>query len=293
MMAIARSHRRTKYYALAPALVFLVAFSIFPLVSLIMQSFHTVTWAGGQGTTRFVGLENYARIPKDNLFSAGIRNTAVLVFFASTIQVVLGLGLALVCSALGRQSRFYRTILLLPILIPGIVIGAIWKLMLNAKFGIINSTLTTIGLPPVDWLGSADWALVSVIIVDIWHWTPFAFLLLLAAIESLPNDLTEAARIDGASRWQEFRRITLPLLLPAIAVTFAFRAIIAFKVFDQVFLLTGGGPGTATEVISFTIYQRYFLQDDPGYGAAIASMVIFAVVMVIVVILTRRRATTA
>lgn len=285
-----RLRNRHRWTALAPALAFLVLLSVYPLLMLTVQAFHSVTWSGGQATWRFVGWDNFARIPSDSLLRAGIGNTAILVVVSSTVQVVLGLGLALACSDLGRRSRLYRTVLILPVLIPGIVIGAIWKLMLNSQFGIVNAGLQAIGLPGVDWLGSPQWALVSVIIVDVWHWTPFAFLLLLAAIESLPRDLTEAARVDGATRCQEFRRVTLPLLWPAIAVTFAFRAIIAFKMFDQVFLLTGGGPGTATEVISFTIYQRYFLQDDPGYGAAIATAVIAAVALVIVVLVTRRRA---
>ena len=147
-----------------------------------------------------------------------------------------------------------------------------------------------VGIGPFDWLGSQSLALASVIAVDVWHWTPFSFLLLLAAIESLPRDVFEAASIDGASAWRQFRRITLPLLAPAIFTTFVFRAIIAFKVFDEVYLLTGGGPGTSTEVISFTIYQRFFLQDDPGYGAAMSVTVIFAIACVIAVAMTAQKA---
>ncbi len=178
---------------------------------------------------------------------------------------------------------------LLPILIPGIIIGAIWRLMYNYQFGVVNQILDLVGLGPVDWLGSSSLALMSVIIVDIWHWTPFSFLLLLAAVEALPKDVSEAAQIDGASKWKEFRRISLPLLWPAIFTTFVFRAIIAFKVFDEVYLLTGGGPGTATEVISFTIYQRFFIQDNPGYGSAMSVTVIFIIAAVIAVAMTRQR----
>ena len=177
----------------------------------------------------------------------------------------------------------------MPILIPGIFIGAIWKLMYNYQFGVINQLVTLLGLDRIDWLGSPALALWSVIAVDVWHWTPFSFLLLLAAIESLPTEVSEAAKIDGANPWQEFWGITLPLLWPAIFVTFAFRAVIAFKVFDEVYLLTGGGPGTATEVISFTIYQRFFVQDNAGYGAAMSVALIFVVSMVIAIVLTRQR----
>jgi multiple sugar transport system permease protein len=161
--------------------------------------------------------------------------------------------------------------------------------MYNYQFGVVNQILDLVGLGPVDWLGSSSLALMSVIIVDIWHWTPFSFLLLLAAVEALPKDVSEAAQIDGATKWQEFRRVSLPLLWPAIFTTFVFRAIIAFKVFDEVYLLTGGGPGTATEVISFTIYQRFFVQDNPGYGSAMSVTVIFIIATIIGIAMTRQR----
>ena len=237
----------------------------------------------------WVGFDNYKALASDALFKAGILNTTVLVITATSVQVFLGLVLALACSRLGGRSRAYRTLFLLPILIPGIIIGAIWRLMYNYQFGVVNQILHLVGLGPVDWLGSSSLALMSVIIVDIWHWTPFSFLLLLAAVEALPKDVSEAAQIDGASKWQEFRRVSLPLLWPAIFTTFVFRAIIAFKVFDEVYLLTGGGPGTATEVISFTIYQRFFVQDNPGYGSAMSVTVIFIIATVIGVAMTRQR----
>jgi multiple sugar transport system permease protein len=142
---------------------------------------------------------------------------------------------------------------------------------------------------PQDWLGSADTALLSVILVDIWHWTPFCFLLFLAGLESLPQDVFEAARMDGAGPWQELRYVTLPLMIPTLAVTFAFRLVLAFKVFDEVYLLTSGGPGTATEVVSFTLYQRFFTEDKAGYGSAMSVAVIFLVSLLLVVALSTRR----
>lgn len=279
-----------KSLSLLPALLFLVLLSALPLANLLALSFAEVTWEAGAANWRWVGFDNYRELAADSLFHAGIFNTILLVVVATTAQVAIGLALALMCSAVGRRSHAYRTLFLLPILIPGIIIGAIWRLMYNYQFGIINQVLGLVGLGPVDWLGSASLAMWSVILVDIWHWTPFAFLLLLAAVESLPQDVVEAARIDGASPWKRFRRITLPLLWPAIFVTFVFRAIIAFKVFDEVYLLTGGGPGTATEVISFTIYQRFFIQDNPGYGSAMSVTVIFIVALIVGVAMTRQRA---
>ncbi|MEH6726819.1 MAG: sugar ABC transporter permease, partial [Hyphomicrobiales bacterium] len=265
-----------------------------PVANLLFLSFMEISWEGGVVQREFVGLENYAALADDPLLKAGISNTLILVVVATSCQVALGLALALACSSLGNSSRLYRTLFILPILIPGIIIGAIWRLMYNFQFGIINQGLDLLGIPAIDWLGSPHLALASVIVVDIWHWTPFSFLLLLAAVEGLPKDVSEAAKVDGATAWQEFRRVSLPLLWPAIVTTFIFRAVIAFKVFDEVFLLTSGGPGTATEVISFTIYQRFFLQDNPGYGSAISVAVIFSVALVIAIALqmqNRREAT--
>jgi multiple sugar transport system permease protein len=287
-MAIQQYNKNVKYVILAPAVVFLVALTLLPLLNLVLLSFNEVSWNGGQSTWTFVGLANYVKMGADPLLRAGLRNTVVLVVVATSVQVALGLGLALMCSALGRRSRHYRTLFLLPILVPGIIIGAIWKLMYSPQFGVINQVMGLLGFDPVEWLGSPATALGAVIVVDIWHWTPFTFLLMLAAVESLPQDVAEAAKIDGASTWNEFRHVTLPLLMPAIAATAAFRAITAFKVFDEIFLLTAGGPGTSTEVISYTIYQRMFVQDNAGYGSAISVALIFAVALIIVVTLTRR-----
>ena len=157
--------------------------------------------------------------------------------------------------------------------------------MYNPDFGVINQLLSLAGFTGRDWLGEKSLALAAVIVVDIWHWTPFVFLLLLAAIETLPQDVFEAARVDGASAWQELRHVTLPMLWPAIVVTLLFRLIVSFKVFDEVYLLTGGGPGTATEVVSFTIYRRFFTEDRLGYGSAISVITLLVLALLILLAL--------
>jgi multiple sugar transport system permease protein len=283
------AYRLAKYLSIVPASAFLIGLTVLPLANLFVLSFFEVNWSGGAASWKWVGSANYLATGSDRLLIAGIVNTLILVAVSTVVQVGLGLALALACSALGRRSGTYRTLFLLPILVPGIIIGAIWKLMYNYQFGIINQAIKFIGLPAVDWLGSPALALGSVIAVDVWHWTPFSFLLLLASIESLPADVAEAAKVDGATRWQEFVAVTLPLLWPAILITFAFRAVIAFKIFDEVYLLTGGGPGTATQVLSFTIYQRFFVEDKAGYGAAISIALIFCVSVLIALALMRRQ----
>ncbi len=278
-----------RWLTLSPTVIVFALLTILPLANMLYMSFFNVGWAQGSMVLTPVGLQNYRDIWGDNLFLAGIRNTLIFVVAATSAEMVLGFGLALFCSRITRGRTFYRAVFILPILIPGIVIGAIWKLMYNFDFGIINQLIGIVSIPAQDWLGQYETALLSVIIVDIWHWTPFCFLLLLASIEGLPQDVYEAAKIDGASFWQELFRITLPMMWPAILVTFVFRMIVAFKVFDEVFLLTSGGPGTATEVVSFTIYQRFFTEDRIGFGSALSVVTIFIVLMLLVLTLSARK----
>ena len=281
--------RLWRYLTLTPAVVVLVALTVLPIANMAAMSFFQIGWAEGRAVWTPVGTQNYADLASDNLFRAGLRNTFVFVVVAVATQIVLGFFLALMVSRIQRGRTLYRAIFLLPILIPGIVIGAIWKLMYNFDFGIINQLTGLLGFMPQDWLGQPSTALLSVIVVDVWHWTPFCFLLLLAGIQSLPEEVFEAARIDGASGWQELWLITLPMMWPTIIVTAVFRLAVAFKVFDEVFLLTGGGPGTSTEVLSFTIYQRFFTEDRVGYGSALAIVAIFLASLLLVLTLAARR----
>ena len=155
---------------------------------------------------------------------------------AVAIEMVLGLALAILVGSLKSFKGIMRTILIVPILMPPVAIGSMWKLMYSFDFGVLNQIVTALGIYPVNWLGSTSLALMSVIIVDVWHWTPFVFLILFAAVEGLPSEVIEAARIDGATNWNIVFKIVIPLLKPAIAVAALFRTILAFKVFDEVFL---------------------------------------------------------
>ena len=210
-------------------------------------------------------------------------NTAIFAIVGVLFQMVLGFALALLTTQVTRGRVLYRTVFILPILVPGIVIGAIWKLMYNFDFGVVNQMIGLLGIGPVDWLGRTSTALLAVIAVDVWHWTPFVFLLMLAGLESLPQDVYEAARIDGATFLQQLRYVTLPLMLPVIVVTLVFRIIVGVKVFDEIYLLTGGGPGTATEVVSYTIFRRFFTEGQTGYGAAMSVVVLFALALIFLI----------
>ena len=281
----------TRNWMLMPALLLFAGVALVPFAELIAMSLARVDWVQGVAQWRFVGLDQYSQVFRDALFRAGVGNTLIFAAGAVAIQMVLGFALALMTTKVARGRTAYRTVFLLPVLIPGIVIGAIWKLMYNLDFGVLNQLLRLFGIPAVDWLGNGSTALLSVIAVDVWHWTPFVFLLMLAGLESLPQDVYEAARVDGATFWQELRYVTLPLMLPTVMVTLVFRMITGVKVFDEIYLLTGGGPGTATEVVSYTIFRRFFTEGQTGYGAAMSVIVLFALVLAFVVAhgATRRR----
>ncbi len=290
----AASDRTWRTLFIAPALAVFLLLTALPVLNLVALSLHDITWVQGRAHWSWVGTRHYAALPRDRTYIAGIGNTAVFAVSAVALQMVLGFALALLTSKVGRGRLLYRAVFILPILIPGIVIGAIWKLMYHLDFGLINQTLGLLGLAPQNWLGDKRLALVSVIVVDVWHWTPFCFLLLLAGLESLPRDVYEAAHVDGATGWQELRHVTLPLMLPTLGVTLLFRLIAAVRVFDEVYLLTSGGPGTATEVISFTIYRRFFTESREGFGAAMSVVTIFALSLLVLLTLAapRRRPST-
>jgi multiple sugar transport system permease protein len=254
-----------------------------------------IDWVQGHAQWRYVGLDQYRRVIADALFRAGIVNTLIFAVGGVLVQMILGFALALWTTKVARGRVLYRTVFILPILVPGIVIGAIWKLMYNFDFGVLNQLLGLVDARPIDWLGNTATALAAVIAVDVWHWTPFVFLLMLAGLESLPQDVYEAAHVDGASLWDELRFVTLPLMLPTIVVTLMFRVIVGVKVFDEIYLLTGGGPGTSTEVVSYTIFRRFFTEGQTGYGSAMSVVVLFALALIFVVLqmTTQRRATVA
>jgi len=212
-----------------------------------------------------------------------IVNTLIFVVLSVAIEMVLGFFSALFIACMPRGRNFARTIMILPVLLPAVAIGSMWKLMYNYDFGLFNQIVGVFGLDPVNWIGDTRWALFAVVVVDVWHWTPFVFLILFAAIEALPQDVLEACRVDGASTWQTIRLVILPLLGPALAVAALFRAIAAFKAFDQVFLLTSGGPGTSTELLSLHLNRVFFEQNQLGFGSMLSLAIIATIAATLLV----------
>lgn len=280
----ARRNRRWVAVSLLPVATFFIVLTAFPVVNLLGLSFFHVEWHEGAAQFDFVGTENFRRLfTRENVFWAGVRNNVIFAVVTVSCQMVLGFTMALAVKTAGAYGRALLTgIFLLPIVVPPVVIGTMWRLIMGREFGLANTLLGFFGLGPVDWLGDPDLALTSVIFVDVWHWTPFVFLLMLAGLESLDGEVLEAAHIDTVSRWQQIRHVILPMMLPTIVITLLFRVILSFKVFDEVYLLTSGGPGTATEVVNFSIYRTFFRQDQVGYGAAMSIVTLFSISLFII-----------
>lgn len=259
--------RGLAYLLVAPTVAVLVALSIYPLIHAITLSLQ-VTSGGVSRWSR----GNFARLFSDQFFLAALLHTLVYAASALTLEFFLGLGLAVLMNNQFRGRSFFRAALLVPMMLPTVVAGVVWRLMLNPNFGAVNGTLKGMGLntAALTWTSSPGLAMLSIVAVDVWQWTPFMFLILLAGLQAIPQEPYEAALIDGSSAWQTFRHVTLPLLKPAILVALLLRTMDLLRVFDQVFILTEGGPGFATETISLYIYRTAFRFSDFGYAAAMS-----------------------
>ncbi len=263
---------------MAPAVLYLLLFSIYPLFYSVNVAFTTTTTAGSAGFT----LANFTRLAHDRLFFISLLQTAIFTMAALAIEFVAGLTLALAADSAARHGlpflKQVRALLLIPMLLPPVVAAVVWRLIYNPDFGVLNGTLKTLGVDTshLTWIAGESSAMLSVIVVDVWQWTPLMFLLLLAGLQALPVEPFEAAVVDGATYWQTLWRVTLPLLRPVIAVATLLRAMDLLRVFDSIFILTNGGPGFATETASLFIYRTAFRFYDFGY-AAVLSFVVLAV----------------
>lgn len=277
------------YIMVGVAVIILLVLTIYPLLFSLFLSFHK--WSLTKpGPWRFVGLKNYLSIIQNPEFWRIILNTFIFTFSAVTLQFGAGLGLALLFSREIKGESVLRSLLVLPMMVPPILVGLLWLFMYKKDFGIINNMLKLLRIEPITWLSKPLTAMPAVIIADTWQWTPFMFLLLLAGLRSLPQEIYESSQIDGASFWQTFRYVTLPLLKPVISIAIIIRFMDAFRVFDKIFQLTGGGPGVSTETISLYIYRNGFRYFNMGYASALsyfALIIIIAFSMIYIRVLRR------
>jgi multiple sugar transport system permease protein len=225
--------------------------------------------------TGFAGLENYAQLGGDPRFWSSLWLTVVYTGTTVVLQVVVGLGLALLVMQVRAGQALLRVAAILPIVLAPVVAGLFWRsLVLAPDFGILDFVTRALGLGSFNWLGDPQLALVSVIAIHTWQWTPFAFLVLLASLAALPPDIYEAARLDRAGPWQRFRHITLPLIRPAIVIVVILRMVTALSAFAAIFAATGGGPGSATEILNLYAYRLSFTELNLGFGAAVATVLL-------------------
>jgi multiple sugar transport system permease protein len=262
---------------LGPCLIYLAAFAIYPLIYSLRLSFTDLTATDGSG--QWVGFRNYLDLLTDPLFWDAAKNSLVMVASSVFLQVVLGTAMALFFNLDLKGSWIVRGILVLPMLLTPIIVGVMWRALLNPDWGLMNWIIAQLGLEPPNWLGSVEMAMKTVVMVDVWQWTPFVFVIVYARLQALPQDVFEAAQLDGASAFATFRRITLPLLMPAITLAAVFRAIDAFRSFDLIYGLSYGGPARSTTTLSFLSFQNGFQFQNYGYAAAVAYLMLLVLIV--------------
>lgn len=265
---------RIGYALLSPSLLAITLVAFVPIAAVIWISLHRSLPV--YGVFEFQGLQNYLQLVQDPRFLRSLWNTLYITGVAVALELVLGLAIALLIHQSFPGRGLARAAILIPWAIPTVVSAKMWEWILNPDFGVLNYLL---GIE-AHWLGHPALAIHAVILVDVWKTTPFAALLLLAGLQVIPNDLYRAARVDGAGAWQRFWNITLPLLKPVILITLLFRTLDTFRIFDVVYVLTGGGPANTTETLSLYAYKIYFQTLDFGFGSAI-SVVIFLCIMLL------------
>ena len=257
-----------KYVFILPALLYLLILGLFPLLFSLRLVFGA--WNAGQKEITWVGLANIQRLLVDPRFWGSFTKTLWFVALAAGLELLLGFAVALALQNVTRGRTWMRVAFAFPMLLPPIAVSFTWKMLFDFNKGPINYFLGEVGLPKVTWLAGQQSALLSLVFVDLWQWTPFIMLAALAALESLPVELYEAATVDGASRWDMLVGITLPLIQPYLVALVLLRAIDAFKVFDTIYILTGGGPGTASELLTFYAYVAGFRPFNMGFTATIS-----------------------
>lgn len=275
---------RSGLMLLAPALAFTAALAVYPLLYSLWASFTNLRLTSP--VWNYVGFETYGLSLGNDIFQHSLAVTAVFLLAAVGIEFAFGFALALSFRAMRHSHPVMRALLLLPLMATPVSVGLVWKLMLNSDFGIIVHAGSALGAGDVPWLADPTLAVVSIILMDAWQWTPFMFLILLAGLEGLPADLFEAAEIDGANRWHVLVGITLPLMAPIIGIALVFRFMFAIATFDSVFVLTKGGPALATDLITLFI-QREGLMNLNVASASAASFLVLIIVFVAIRLMFR------
>lgn len=278
---------RSKWIFIAPAIIWILVFTLFPLIYALRTSFYV--FRSGK-LLRYVGFDNFRRLWEDDALHDNLQRTLIYVAVVVFAEMLLGFSLALLFNRQMRGIRSLRTIMVLPLFASPIALGYLGKTIFYEIDGPINRALQSLGGNGIPWLSDPNWAFVAIMIVDIWQWTPFVFLVSLAGLQGLPQDIIEAAEVDGASALQRLWSVTIPLMTPILWLIFLLRTIDAFKVVDIVIAMTLGGPGRATELYGFYVFRtarRFF---NYGEAAAQGFLLLFIVMLLVTLLWGRIRA---
>lgn len=277
-----RQEAMMAYLLVLPAMLTIGVFALYPIVNTIWLSLHDLKLNMPYLGKPFVGFEHYATVGADPRFWASLWNTLYFTFFSVLLELVLGFLIALLINRSFRGRAIVRASVLVPWAIPTAVSAMMWKFMFNDQLGVINDILVKLGILDqyIAWLGTRETALWSIIVTDVWKTTPFMALLILAGLQVIPADIYEAAKVDGATRFQQLMRITMPLVKPAILVALMFRTLDAFRVFDVVLVMTGGGPANSTETLSMYAQATLMRYLDFGKGSALAVITFICVMLI-------------
>ncbi|GII86928.1 ABC transporter permease [Sphaerisporangium siamense] len=264
---------------MGPALVLLAGMLLYPIIYTVwvsLSDFDLATFQPGG----WVGLRNYQAVLADPGFLQSLKVTGVYLVIALPLQMILGFALAFLLNVEWRGRGLLRALFLIPMVVAPVVAGGVWRMLLDPLWGVVNYALGLVGVGPVEWIGDPTLAMVSLILIDTWRWTPFVVLIASAGILALPTDVYEAARSDGANRWQILRHVTIPLLVPVVAAAFVVRWLGAVKMFDIALAATKGGPGQATDVVNLYIYEKGFRGLEFGSASSMATVVLLITMII-------------
>jgi ABC-type sugar transport system permease subunit len=267
---------------LAPSLVFLASFTYWPIIRSIFYGFHDVQL--GSTEIFFVGWENYQRLWGDALFWHSLRNTVVYMVVTVPTSIAMALVLAVALDRKLRGTALYRSVFFYPVMVPSVAAGMVWVFLYAPGYGPINGLMDMLGLPKLEWLYDPQWALPAIILMSIWKYAGYFMLILLAALQLVPRDLYEAARLDGVSGFRQLLHITVPLISPTLYFVVIIGVLHSYQIFDYVFVMTQGGPADATNVLTFYIYQNAFQFQDIGTASAIANILLLVVIGLIAIV---------
>ncbi|WP_260985274.1 carbohydrate ABC transporter permease [Paenibacillus xylanexedens] len=280
------SKRVFQWAMLAPVTLLLICVTVFPFIYTVTNSFTDYYYLASDAK-QFIGFSNYVKIIQDEQFRQAVWNTLKFMFLAVSIETALGLGIAVLIESMRRGQKVLRITMLIPSLLPPVTVALIWQMMLSNHNGIVNHLLHWFGVGPFNFLMDINIAFNAILFIDIWQWTPFAFLLLYAGLQSVPRSQFEAAKVDGAGKLRIFFHITLPNIMPTLFMVILLRTIDTFRLFDKVNILTGGGPANSTTTITQYIYKQGVYNLQIGYGAA-ASVIMVMLVLVFSVFYIKR-----